>query len=319
MNSLRILSFTVAVLFATTAFAGNQRGGNKRGHKGPPTKMVQACVDKAEGDACSFEGRNGTVEGTCSTGRYNDILRCRPGDGFRGRHGRHGRHGRMGPPTKMIDACANKAEGDVCSFEGRDGTLEGTCLKGRRNNTLMCKPKAGFRGRHHRNGPPQKMIDACADKAEGAECSFEGRNGIVEGTCFTGRRNNTRMCKPLDWDRGRHHRKGPPQELLDACADKAEGDQCSFEGRDGIVQGTCATGMMNKELMCKPGDEYADKRGRKGPPRKMFEACADKSEGDTCSFESRKGTVAGTCTPGRHGEHLVCLPEYNDSKTNAPE
>ncbi len=55
---------------------------------------------------------------------------------------------------------------------------------------------------------------------------------------------------------------------------------------------------------------------RKGPPRggkppaEAFEACADKSAADSCSFSGSRGDVTGTCiTPPRGEDELVCAPE----------
>jgi hypothetical protein len=33
------------------------------------------------------------------------------------------------PPPAAVDACADKAAGDACSFDGPDGTITGTCFK----------------------------------------------------------------------------------------------------------------------------------------------------------------------------------------------
>jgi hypothetical protein len=54
---LAIVSFGIALVMA----AGD---GEPRCPR-PPREAVEACVDHAAGDACSFEGRDGTVTGTC--------------------------------------------------------------------------------------------------------------------------------------------------------------------------------------------------------------------------------------------------------------
>jgi len=37
---------------------------------------------------------------------------------------------------------------------------------------------------HHRHGPPPEVLQACADKAAGAACSFTGREGrTISGLC----------------------------------------------------------------------------------------------------------------------------------------
>lgn len=51
----------------------------------------------------------------------------------------------------------------------------------------------GHGGRHH---PPPQAIDACKDKAAGDACSFEGRRGQMEGTCFTHKEDKPLACRP---------------------------------------------------------------------------------------------------------------------------
>lgn len=50
------------------------------GHRGPPPEAIEACLNLAEGDACSFEGRRGeAVEGQCfKPPRTEKLLACRP-------------------------------------------------------------------------------------------------------------------------------------------------------------------------------------------------------------------------------------------------
>lgn len=55
--------------------------------------------------------------------------------------------------------------------------------------------------------------------------------------------------------------------------------------------------------------------GRRGPPPEAIEACADKSEGDTCSFTTPRGDVSGECKgpPARRQQSeappLACVPD----------
>jgi len=57
----------------------------------------------------------------------------------------------------------------------------------------------------------------------------------------------------------------------------------------------------------------ADSKGPPGggkPPTEAFEACADKSAGDSCSFSASRGDATGSCIkPPRGDEELVCAPE----------
>lgn len=58
---------------------------------------------------------------------------------------------------------------------------------------------------------------------------------------------------------------------------------------------------------------YAEKKrqGPRGkPPTEAFEACSDKSAGDSCSFSSSRGEASGTCkAPPRGDGPLACAPE----------
>ena len=57
----------------------------------------------------------------------------------------------------------------------------------------------------------------------------------------------------------------------------------------------------------------AERKGPPGggkPPTEAFEACADKSSGDSCSFTGSRGDATGSCeTPPRGEKELVCAPE----------
>jgi hypothetical protein len=47
---------------------------------------------------------------------------------------------------------------------------------------------------------------------------------------------------------GKHH--GPPPAAFDACKGKADGDACSYEGRKGVVNGTCRPAHKVEALVC---------------------------------------------------------------------
>ncbi|PRQ03674.1 hypothetical protein ENSA5_13670 [Enhygromyxa salina] len=52
---------------------------NGDGPPRPPPEAVEACADKASGDACSFAGREGdTVDGSCFAPDADKPLACRP-------------------------------------------------------------------------------------------------------------------------------------------------------------------------------------------------------------------------------------------------
>ena len=50
---------------------------------------------------------------------------------------------------------------------------------------------------------------------------------------------------------------------------------------------------------------------RRGPPPEAIAACADASQGDSCSFTGRQGEdLQGSCiTPPRASDELACLPQ----------
>ena len=174
------------------------------------------------------------------------------------------------------------------------------------------------RGRRgHRRGPPQQAIDACADASAGDECSFENRRGdAMQGNCTERRRGGEGLaCRPEGHGR-RGHRRGPPQQSIDACADASAGDECSFENRRGdAMSGNCVEGRRGGEgLHCRPeghgGPGHARRGHRRGPPQQAIDACADASAGDECSFESRRrGDMQGNCVDHPRLDGLVCRPE----------
>lgn len=44
----------------------------------------------------------------------------------------------------------------------------------------------------------------------------------------------------------------PPQEAIDACAERAAGDACAFDHGDHHVTGTCFSPDEDRPLACKP-------------------------------------------------------------------
>jgi hypothetical protein len=254
----------------TQALTANDDGPTKGHHRhgwrhGPPPQAVAACADSTEGASCTFEGRRGTVEGTCSNRPHADGLVCAP-EG-RGR-------GRRGPPPQAIEACASSAQGASCSFEGFRGNVQGSCIDHPRVDGLVCAPEGrrgpwGKRpGRRGHRGPPPQAVEACADAAEGATCSFNGFRGNVEGTCIDHPRVGGLVCAPEGrrgpWGPGhRGHRRGPPPQAVEACASSAAGAACSFQGFRGNVEGSCIDHPRADGLVCAP--EW--RRGpRRGPP-----------------------------------------------------
>lgn len=68
------LAFLLMGIFLTGAAWANDR----RPPGPPPPEAIEACQDKAKGDACSFDGRRGAVEGTCQLPPQSESLACKP-------------------------------------------------------------------------------------------------------------------------------------------------------------------------------------------------------------------------------------------------
>ena len=86
MSDLRNVLTNSAMLILTTCLwvpAANAEPGEREGGRGgPPQEAFDACVDKVEGDACSFSGRRGDVEGSCIVPpRGEESLVCAPAGG----------------------------------------------------------------------------------------------------------------------------------------------------------------------------------------------------------------------------------------------
>jgi hypothetical protein len=77
----------------------------------------------------------------------------------------------------LADACSDKSEGNDCSVEFDEHTLNGTCAKSEQAGTLFCRPEM------HR--PMGAALEACKDKNENDDCSFARRegDGNIDGHC----------------------------------------------------------------------------------------------------------------------------------------
>ena len=73
MRISRSLFVTVLLLMPVAAVADESPPAPPRGHT-PPPQAFDACKGKKDGDACSFEGRRGKVDGTCSVHRDGGLV-----------------------------------------------------------------------------------------------------------------------------------------------------------------------------------------------------------------------------------------------------
>ena len=64
------------------------------------------------------------------------------------------------------------------------------------------KPPGGGRG------PPPEAIAACEGKQAGDACSFEGRRGAEEGSCFAPREDLPLACRPANAPPPRDNERG---------------------------------------------------------------------------------------------------------------
>jgi len=58
---------------------------------------------------------------------------------------------RRGPPPEALEACASAGTGEQCSFEGRRGTVTGTCEN--RRDDMVCVPEHMRHSKRHDTGP----------------------------------------------------------------------------------------------------------------------------------------------------------------------
>ena len=57
---------------------------------------------------------------------------------------------------------------------------------------------------------------------------------------------------------------------------------------------------------------------RQGPPPEAYDICEDKEYGESCSFDSPRGKVTGTCGDPRGEEKLLCVPPRGARSGGAP-
>ncbi len=106
----------------------------------------------------------------------------------------------------------------------------------------------------------------------------------------------------------RHH--SPPAEAYEACEDKNVGDSVELKMPNGkIIVGTCE--QDGEKLVLRPNENLGKRHH--GPPPEAYEACEDKSAGDSVELKMPNGkTVVGTCE--QEGDQLVLRPSNKSGK-----
>jgi hypothetical protein len=156
--------------------------------RGPPAELVEACTDKAAGDACEVTAPDGESHtGVCATARDGTTLVC----------------GRQHvPPQAAIDACSTLAAGDACTMPAHDGTgtVTGVCSLGPASTgPLACAPAQHLR---------PNATEACAGLEAGAACTV-GHHGELSGSCVVPAAGGDAVCLPACADVGGRFRCGP--------------------------------------------------------------------------------------------------------------
>lgn len=82
-----------------------------------------------------------------------------------------------------------------------------------------------------------------------------------------------------------------------------------FMGLCIVSPGSEAYGARDIIIAQAGGTDAPSGRGHHGPPPEAISACEGLSEGDTCSFTSRRGDeIEGICGTTRNGD-FACMPE----------
>ena len=115
--------------------------------------------------------------------------------------GRRQGRGMGGMDAQFIQACNDKAAGDLCTLNMRNQSIDGTCTDSNgnitcmpNNSSLMQRP-AGVPG-----GSGGAFIQACSGKTAGDACTLTMRNQSIDGTCTS--RNGNLTCAPAGRNNG---------------------------------------------------------------------------------------------------------------------
>lgn len=90
MKKLILLITIICLLSIGVVFAQNSEPPKGPLQGGPPPEAIDACRDKADGDACSFKSPHGTLEGLCKSTPDGKHFACVPKGHKPGRHPQQG-------------------------------------------------------------------------------------------------------------------------------------------------------------------------------------------------------------------------------------
>jgi hypothetical protein len=113
------------------------------------------------------------------------------------------------------------------------------------------------------NGQKPAFVSACANKKQGARCSYQDRSGATRtDSCVYSQ--NPHGQKELTCGKPQHPPGGPQQGMgmgrngqkpphVTACANKSRGARCSFQDRQGQTRSATCTSIQSphgQELVC---------------------------------------------------------------------
>ncbi|MCP4542087.1 MAG: hypothetical protein GY832_33595, partial [Chloroflexi bacterium] len=177
------------------------------------------------------------------------------------------------PPQEAIEACNVKSEGDVCEFTAQRGAETGVCETVQEQ--LACSPQREQpgEGQAGENQPPAPQDEQPAAEQQAPAGEEPGQAQPPDG-------------------------RTPPQEAIEACNVKSEGDVCEFTAQRGAETGICET--VQEQLACSPQRERSgegqdqtggnqapgERPGGEAAAHNIEQALSDRAQSTTISFDA---------------------------------
>ena len=105
-------------------------------------------------------------------------------------------------------------------------------------------------------------------------------------------------------------RRGPPQEAITACSGLSANAACGFTFNGKNLTGTCESPPDGSTLACRPEGMHRGGHPHGPPPQEATAACANQSDGASCSFTHDSRTLEGTCRTPPGASAAACLPNH---------